>query len=183
MAPLMQLTMSPAQRIVSCQRIALGMTGASGNHVQRHVALEALRRVQEPKMTHVMVELNAQDPQMKPNHAKTQNRARWIANGGIGVSGHHVQRHVVQEATRHVGEAKMQHAMVEPNARDPQMKPNHATRHHHALWIALGMFGASGHHAQRHVIGAPRSVRETKIHLFMVERNAWEAQVKPNFAT
>ena len=106
--------------------IALGMTGASGNHVQRHVAQEALRRVREPKMTHVMVELNARDPQMKPNHATRHHHALWIALGMFGASGHHVPRHVVQ-AHRHVGEPQIQHAMVEWNAQDPLTKTDHAT--------------------------------------------------------
>ena len=42
-APPRLLDMSPAQRTVSCQRTALGMTGASGHHVQRHVVPEACR--------------------------------------------------------------------------------------------------------------------------------------------
>ena len=42
-APPRLLAMSPAQRTASCQRTALGMTGASGHHVQRHVVPEACR--------------------------------------------------------------------------------------------------------------------------------------------
>ena len=128
MAPLMQLTMSPAQRIVSCQRIALGMTGVSGHHVQRHVVQEAPRHVGEPKMDHssFLVELHVQDPQMKPNRVTKQNHAQWIALGRIGATGQNVQRHVVQ-AHRDVGERKMQHAMVERNAQGPLTKTDHAT--------------------------------------------------------
>ena len=132
-------------------------------------------------MGHFLVELNALDPQRKPNIATTLNPVQWIALGRTGATGHLVQRLVVQ-ATRYVPGTRIQHAMVERNAQDPRTKTDHATQAP-ARWIALGMGGASGHHVQRHVIGAPRSVRETKIHLFMVERNAWEAQVKPNFAT
>ena len=123
----MQLATSPAQRIVSCQRIALGMTGASGTHVLRHVVQEAPRHVREPKMDHFLVELNAQDPQMKPNHVtKHQNHAQWIALGRIGATGQNVQSHVVQ-AHRDVGERQIHPFMVERNARDPQTKTDHAT--------------------------------------------------------
>ena len=132
-------------------------------------------------MGHFLVELNALDPQRKPNIATTLNPVRWIALGRTGATGHLVQRLVVQ-ATRYVPGTRIQRAMVERNAQDPRTKTDHATQAH-ARWIALGMSGACGHHVQRHVIGAPRSVREAKIHLVMVERNAWEAQVKPNFAT
>ena len=124
---MMQLATSPAQRIVSCQRIALVMTGASGPHVQRHVVQEAPRHVRELKMDHFLVELNAQDPQMKPNRVtKHPNHAQWIALGRIGATGQNVPRHVVQ-AHSHVGEIKMQHAMVERNAQDPLTKTDHAT--------------------------------------------------------
>ena len=75
-----------------------------------------------------MVERNARDPLTQPDHA-TQAHALWIALGRSGVSGQHVPRHAVQ-AHRDVGERKMQHAMVERNAQDPQMKTEHATQNH-----------------------------------------------------
>ena len=50
------------------QLIALGALGDHGHHVQRHV-VGAHRRVREPKMLQVMVEHNAQDPQVLPDHA------------------------------------------------------------------------------------------------------------------
>ena len=106
--------------------IALGRIGAHGHHVLRHVVQEAPRHVGEPKMDHFVVELNAQDPQIPPDHATTQIPAQWIALGRIGATGQNVQRHVVQ-AHRDVGERKMQHSMVERNAQDPRTKTDHAT--------------------------------------------------------
>ena len=51
-----------------------------------------------------------------------------IALGALGVHGHHVQGHVVG-AHRAVGEPKKLHnVMVEQNAQDPQMIPDHATQ-------------------------------------------------------
>ena len=49
-----------------------------------------------------------------------------IALGALGDHGHHVQGHVVG-AHRTVGELKLHKVMVEQNAQDPQMKPDHAT--------------------------------------------------------
>ena len=49
-----------------------------------------------------------------------------IVLGALGDHGHHVQGHVVG-APREVGEPKFQHVMVEKNAKDPQMLPDHAT--------------------------------------------------------
>ena len=49
-----------------------------------------------------------------------------IALGALGVHGHHVQRHVVG-AHRGVQEQKMDHIMVDKNAQDPQVGPDHAT--------------------------------------------------------
>merc|ERR1712012_356910 len=50
-----------------------------------------------------------------------------IALGALGDHGHHVQGHVVG-AHRIVGELKLHKVMVEQNAQDPQMKPDHATQ-------------------------------------------------------
>ena len=54
--------------------IALGRSGASGQHVPRH-AVQAHRDVGERKMQHAMVERNAQDPLTKTDHA-THNTAQ-----------------------------------------------------------------------------------------------------------
>ena len=48
--------------------IALGALGVHGHHVQGHV-VGAHRAAREPKIHNVMVEQNAQDPQMIPDHA------------------------------------------------------------------------------------------------------------------
>ena len=48
--------------------IALGALGVHGHHVQGRVE-GAHRAAREPKIHNVMVEQNAQDPQMIPDHA------------------------------------------------------------------------------------------------------------------
>ena len=57
---------------ISCtvifQLTALGALGGHGHHVQGHV-VGAHRADGEPKIHHLMVELNAQDLQMLPDHA------------------------------------------------------------------------------------------------------------------
>ena len=50
-----------------------------------------------------------------------------IALGALGDHGHHVQRHVVG-AHRRVGDQKRLQVMVEQNAWDPQMIPDHVTQ-------------------------------------------------------
>jgi len=132
-------------------------------------------------MGHFLVELNALDPQRKPNIATTLNPVRWIALGRTGATGHLVQRLVVQ-ATRYVPGTRIQHAMVERNVQDPRTKTDHATQAH-ALWIALGKSGASGQHVPRHVVQARRDVGERQIQNAMVERSAQDPRTKTDHAT
>ena len=132
-------------------------------------------------MGHFLVELNALDPQRKPNIATTLNPVRWIALGRTGATGHLVQRLVVQ-ATRYVPGTRIQHAMVERNAQDPRTKTDHATQAH-ARWIALGQTGVAGQDVQGHVVPAHRDVGEGQIQHSMVERNAQDPQMNADCAT
>ena len=68
--------------------IALGALGAHGHHVQGHV-VGAHRAAQEPKIHNVMVEQNAQDPQMIPDHA-TQIAANVSKMDGNAPCGNYI---------------------------------------------------------------------------------------------
>jgi len=121
---------------MTAQWIVLGMPGAHGDPVRRH-AVGAPRHVQEPTV-HIM-DKSALDRQPPPHHATlmTAQHSQLIALGVLGVHGHHVQGHVVG-AHRAAQEPKIHNVMVEQNAQDPQMIPDHAIQIAANVHVLLG---------------------------------------------
>ena len=79
------------QHIFEFQWTALGKIGGHGDHVPRHV-VQALRLVQDQKMDHITVEVNAQDLQPPQQYAiqnpvqvtKDKNRTMKLQSLAIG---------------------------------------------------------------------------------------------------